>query len=146
MGKKRIITSGGEETAGKVSAVVAPKKSAGQGQIFKGTINIFSSYNNTIVSVSDPDGQVFAWSSAGTLGFKGARKSTPYAATMIGKDAIEKAKRFGFQEAKVAVKGIGPGREGAIRGIAATGINITTIIDNTPIPHNGIKPAKPRRV
>ena len=145
MGKKRIITSGGTEE-GADKAVSAPKKASGRAQVFKGTINVFSSYNNTIVSIADPNGQIFAWSSAGTLGFKGARKSTPYAATMIGKDAVEKAKRFGFQEAKVAVKGIGPGREGAIRGIAATGVNITAIIDNTPVPHGGVKPAKPRRI
>ncbi|MEK7506975.1 MAG: 30S ribosomal protein S11 [Patescibacteria group bacterium] len=115
-------------------------------QIFKGTVNIFSTYNNTIVSISDSNGQIFAWSSAGTLGFKGARKSTPYAATLVGKDATEKAKKFGLQEAKISVKGIGPGREGAIRGVVSTGINISTIIDNTPIPHNGVKPPKPRRV
>ncbi len=147
MGKKRIITSQGDtETAGQqTGAVSAPKKMAKK-QIFKGTVNIFSTYNNTIVSISDSNGQIFAWSSAGTLGFKGARKSTPYAATLVGKDATEKAKKFGLQEAKISVKGIGPGREGAIRGVVSTGINISTIIDNTPIPHNGVKPPKPRRV
>lgn len=148
MGKKRIISSqeSGKKDIKENSHVGVAKKQSGKKQIFKGIINIFSSYNNTIVSITDTDGQVFAWSTAGSLGFKGARKSTPYAATLVGKDAIEKAKRIGLQEAKVSVKGIGPGREGAIRGIASTGINITSIIDNTPIPHNGVKPAKPRRV
>ncbi len=147
MGKKRIITNVKESSGEKQSASVeAVKKSSSKKQVFKGVINIFSSYNNTVVSISDLNGDVFAWSSAGTLGFKGARKSTPYAATLVGKDATEKAKRFGLQEAKVSVKGIGPGREGAIRGVAGTGINITAIIDNTPIAHNGVKPAKPRRV
>mgnify|MGYP001564925006 CR=1 FL=1 len=145
MGKKRIITTPGTETAGQPAMVKTAKKS-GRAQVFKGTVNIFSSYNNTIVSIADPAGQIFAWSSAGTLGFKGARKSTPYAATLVGKDAVEKAKRFGFQEARVSIKGIGPGREGAIRGVAGTGINITAIIDDTPIAHGGVKPAKPRRV
>jgi small subunit ribosomal protein S11 len=143
MGKKRIITSKSEGDSPKEAVV---KKSSSKKQVFKGVINIFSSYNNTIVSISDLNGQVFAWSSAGSMGFKGARKSTPYAATIIGKDATEKAKRFGLQEAKISVKGIGPGREGAIRGVVSSGINIISIIDDTPIPHNGVKAAKPRRV
>ena len=144
MGKKRIITTPGTAVADQ--AAMVDKKASSKKQVFKATINIFSSYNNTIVSIADPSGNIFAWSSAGTLGFKGARKSTPYAATLVGKDAVEKAKRFGLQEAKVVVKGIGPGREGAIRGVAGTGVNITTIIDDTPIAHNGTKPTKPRRV
>lgn len=146
MGKKRIITTQeGNDNAKDVAASIS-KKTSGKKQVFKGVINIFSSYNNTIVSISDPNGQVVAWSSAGTLGFKGARKSTPYAATLVAKDATEKAKQFGFQEAKISITGIGPGREGAIRGIGSSGINVTAIIDDTPIPHNGVKPAKPRRV
>jgi len=144
MGKKRIITSQGE-TETKDAAVVK-KSASSKKQVFKGVINIFSTYNNTIVSITDLNGEVFAWSSAGTLGFKGARKSTPYAATLIGKDATEKAKRFGLQEANISVKGIGPGREGAIRGVVSSGINIVSIIDDTPIAHNGVKAAKPRRV
>jgi small subunit ribosomal protein S11 len=143
MGKKRIVTNQGTDSS---SVDAVKKSSSSKKQVFKGIINIFSSYNNTIVSISDLDGKVFAWSSAGSLGFKGARKSTPYAATLIGKDATEKAKRFGLQEAKISVKGIGPGREGAIRGVVSSGINISSIIDDTPIPHNGVKAAKPRRV
>lgn len=147
MGKKRIITSSGttpdaEKSAGSVGVA---KKNIKR-QIFKGAVHVSSSYNNTIVSISDPNGDVFAHSSAGILGFKGARKSTPYAATLVGKDAAEKAKKMGLQEAKVSIRGIGPGREAAIRGIASTGINITSIIDATPMPHNGVRPAKPRRV
>ncbi|MGD0977446.1 MAG: 30S ribosomal protein S11 [Minisyncoccia bacterium] len=144
MGKKRIITSQGDTEAKETS--VEKKPSSAKKQVFKGIINIFSSYNNTIVSISDLNGEIFAWSSAGSLGFKGARKSTPYAATLIGKDASEKAKRFGLQEAKISVKGIGPGREGAIRGVVSSGINILSMIDDTPIAHNGVKAAKPRRV
>ncbi len=146
MGKKRIITSAeGASDADKSASVSAGKKSSKK-QVFKGAVHIFSSYNNTIVSVADTNGGVFAYSSAGILGFKGARKSTPYAATLVGKDAAEKAKRFGLQEAKVSISGIGPGREAAIRGIASTGINITSIIDATPMPHNGVRATKPRRV
>lgn len=143
MGKKRIITSQPGADEQKETVV---KKSSSKKQVLKGVINIFSSYNNTIVSITDMDGRVIAWSSAGTLGFKGARKSTPYAATLVGKDAVEKAKRFGLMEAKICIKGIGPGREGVIRGVVGTGVNILSIIDDTPIPHNGVKPAKPRRV
>ncbi len=147
MGKKRIITTveGGENAEKKIGVSPVSKKGAKK-QVLKGTIHISSSYNNTIVSVADAKGNVFTYSSAGSLGFKGARKSTPYAATLVGKDAVEKAKKFGFQEAKVSVKGIGPGREAAIRGIASTGVNITAIIDATPMAHNGVRPAKPRRV
>lgn len=147
MGKKRIITSSGNtaETEKSVGQVNSAKKSLKK-QIFKGTIYVSSSYNNTLVSVADSNGDVFAYSSAGMMGFKGARKSTPYAATLVGKDAVEKARKFGFQEAKVSIRGIGPGREAAIRGIASTGLNITSIIDATPMPHNGVRPTKPRRV
>jgi len=147
MGKKRIVTtleSGAEADKQAAGSSVAKKTS--RKQVFKGAVHILSSYNNTIVTVTDPDGNVLAYSSAGTLGFKGARKSTPYAATLVGKDAVEKAKRFGLQEARISVKGIGPGREAAIRGVASTGLNITAIIDATPMPHNGVRPAKPRRV
>lgn len=146
MGKKRIITTAGDTDTEKQAGGVGVAQKSTKKQVIKGTIYISSSYNNTIVSVADSNGNVFAYSTAGTMGFKGARKSTPYAATLVGRDAVEKAKKFGFQEAKVSVKGIGPGREAAIRGIASTGINITAIIDATPVPHNGVRAAKPRRV
>lgn len=146
MGKKRIITNQNANVSDNGGKTGVFKKGTVKKQLLKGIINISSSYNNTIVSVSDLGGNVYVWSSAGTLGFKGARKSTPYAATLVGKDAVEKGKRFGLQEAKISITGIGPGREGAIRGVAGTGVNIISIIDNTPIPHNGVKPAKPRRV
>jgi small subunit ribosomal protein S11 len=151
LGKKRIATSleaGRESGKSAENLDVVGKKSqkTSRKHVLRGIIYIFSSYNNTIVTVADPSGDVFAHSSAGTIGFKGARKSTPYAATLVGKDAVEKAKRFGFQEAKISIRGVGPGREAAIRGIASAGINITAIIDATPMPHNGVRPAKPRRV
>ena len=146
MGKKRIITTAGSGETGDKPANVAPAKKSAKKQVFKGTVNISSSYNNTIVSVADQNGNVFAYSSAGMMGFRGARKSTPYAATLVGKDAVEKAKKLGFQEARISVRGIGPGREAAIRGIASTGINIVSIVDATPMAHNGVRPKKPRRV
>lgn len=146
MGKKRIITTNGSNEAGDQSTGVAVAKKSTKKQVFKGVVHISSSYNNTIVSVTDPNGNVFAYSSAGMMGFKGARKSTPYAATLVGKDAVEKAKKLGFQEAKISVRGIGPGREAAIRGIVSSGINIISIIDATPMAHNGVRPKKPRRV
>ena len=147
MGKKRIVASSEQDAGtGKSAGNHGVVKKTLKKHILRGVIHILSSYNNTIVAISDPEGDVLAYSSAGTIGFKGARKSTPYAATLVGKDAVEKAKRFGLQEAKVSIKGVGPGREAAIRGIASTGINITAIIDATPMPHNGVRPAKPRRV
>lgn len=147
MGKKRIITTaGGDVNSEKQTGSISFAQKSSKKLVLKGNIYISSSYNNTIVSVADSNGNVFAYSTAGTLGFKGARKSTPYAATLVGRDAVEKAKKFGFQEARVSVKGIGPGREAAIRGIASTGINITALIDATPVAHNGVRAAKPRRV
>ena len=148
MGKKRIITKA--ENKGGIEAETAPAVSASKKnikrQVLKGVAAIFSSYNNTIVSVTDQKGEVLAWSSSGLLGFKGARKSTPYAATMVARDALEKARKFNLNEISIAVKGIGPGREAAIRAIAGTGLSINALADNTPIPHGGVRPPKPRRV
>ncbi len=145
MGKKRIIAGSAKD----VSDVKSPSDSAplkGKKTILKGIIHVASTFNNTIVSVSDMQGNIVVWTSAGSMGFKGARKSTPYAATLIAKEAVERAKRFGLQEAKIVMKGIGSGRDAAIRGIVGTGITVTAISDNTPQPHNGVKAAKPRRV
>ncbi len=96
--------------------------------------------------MADMQGNTVAWTSAGSMGFKGTKKSTPYAATLVAKEATERAKRMGLQEVTVVVKGVGPGREAAIRGIAGTGVIINSIVDQTPIPHNGVRPKKPRRV
>lgn len=145
MGKKRIITKteGGEER--KDSGVKTLKKKT-KAPVLKGIANILSSYNNTLVSVADTRGNVLGWSSAGSLGFKGAKKSTPYAAALVAKDVLEKVKKFGLVEIAITVSGIGPGREAAIRALANTGLNINAIIDNTPMAHNGVRPPKPRRV
>jgi len=111
-----------------------------------GQAHIQATFNNTIVSMSEQQGNVVAWASAGTAGFKGSRKSTPYAARMVAQQATESAKEHGMQEGDVCVKGPGPGREAAIRAIQATGIKVRAITDVTPIPHNGVRPPKKRRV
>jgi len=107
---------------------------------------IQSSYNNTIVSVADLAGNVLVWSSAGRVGFKGPKKSTPYAATMIVQDAADRVKRNGLRDVNVFVTGIGSGREAAVRALNANGFNVLQIKDITPIPHNGCRAKKPRRV
>ena len=147
MGKKKIVTKSGDETsaAEKGTEVEVPKKSSKK-QVIKGNVYIHASFNNTIVTVTDEKGGVLSWASAGNLGFRGTRKSTPFAATLVGKSAAEKARRFGFTEADVFVKGVGPGREAAIRGLFSAGVDIKGIIDNTPIPHGGVRPPKSRRV
>lgn len=115
-------------------------------QVASGRAYVKSTYNNTIVTFTDQNGNVLSWSSAGQCGFKGPKKSTPYAASVIVKDAFEKAKKYGLKEVAVFVKGIGGGREAAIRALNANGINVNNIKDVTPIPHNGCRAKKPRRV
>lgn len=115
-------------------------------KIREGNVYIQSSYNNTLVTITDATGNVLVWSSAGRVGFSGTRKSTPYAAQRVISDAIERLKPFGMEEVKVYVKGIGNAREAAVRSLASAGLNIATIRDITPIPHNGVRPPKRRRV
>jgi|SRR3990167_1313893 len=147
MGKKKIITKDGETTAPEAAEVsVAPKKASAKKQVLNGTAVINVSYNNTLISIADSKGQVISWSSAGLLGFKGSKKSTPYAANLVAKDVFEKSKKFNLTNIKIVIKGIGPGRESAIRGLAGTGLNILSIMDATPIAHNGVRRPKPRRV
>ncbi len=114
--------------------------------VTSGIVSIQATFNNTIVTVSDNHGDVISWSSAGSQGFKGAKKSTPYAAQITSDVAIRKAMEYGLTEAKVYVKGPGIGREAAIRGVQAAGVQVTLIRDITPIPHNGCRPPKKRRV
>lgn len=115
-------------------------------QISKGKIYIQASYNNTIITVTDEKGEVLAWSSAGSIGFNGPKKATPYAATKVAETVLEKVKKTGFLEVEVFVKGIGSGRESAVRSFASHGLNIISIKDTTPIPHNGPRPKKVRRI
>ncbi|MDR0298692.1 MAG: 30S ribosomal protein S11 [Streptococcaceae bacterium] len=111
-----------------------------------GVAHIHSTFNNTIVMITDPQGNALAWSSAGALGFKGSRKSTPFAAQAASEAAANAAKDQGVKTVSVSVKGPGPGRESAIRALAAAGLNVTAISDVTPVPHNGARPPKRRRV
>ena len=114
--------------------------------IAAGVAHVNSSFNNTKILISDVQGNAISWSSAGTMGFKGSRKSTPYAAQMAAEDAGRKAQDHGVKTLEVEVQGPGSGRESAIRGLQAVGLDITTIKDVTPVPHNGCRPKKRRRV
>ena len=114
--------------------------------VVHGVAHIKSSFNNTIVSISDQQGNILAWSSAGNVGFKGSRKSTPFAGQCAAQQAAEKALKFGVKEVDVRVKGPGSGRESAITALQQAGLNVKTIEDRTPIPHNGCRPPKKRRV
>ncbi len=115
-------------------------------KIFNGIAHIVSSFNNTIITITDNDGNVLAWSSAGLNNFKGSRKSTPFAAQIAAQDAGNKAKEYGIKNLKVEISGPGSGRESALRSLQSVGYVITSIKDVTPIPHNGCKPSKRRRV
>jgi small subunit ribosomal protein S11 len=112
----------------------------------RGVAHIFATFNNTIVTITDPQGNTVAWASAGSAGFRGSRKSTPYAARLAAQNAARMAQDNGMQELEIYVKGPGPGREAAIRALGASGIKITAIHDITPVPHNGCRPPKRRRV
>ncbi|MBR2141588.1 MAG: 30S ribosomal protein S11 [Rickettsiales bacterium] len=113
--------------------------------IVVGTVNILATFNNTIVSISDTQGNVIAWSSSGKMGFKGSRKSTPYAAQMVASNAVEKAKEYGFQTANVIIRGAGVGRESALRALQSNDVAVLSITDDTYYPHNGCRPPKRRR-
>lgn len=130
------------------------EKTAGPGKVAKkvkknittGTVHVNASFNNTHVTVTDDQGNTISWSSAGLMGFKGSRKSTPYAAQMAAEDAGKKAQEHGVKDVYVEVKGPGSGRESALRALGIVGLNVRSIKDITPIPHNGCRPRKRRRV
>jgi small subunit ribosomal protein S11 len=111
-----------------------------------GQVHVFATFNNTIVTVTDSQGNTVAWGSAGSAGFKGSRKSTPFAARLAAEQAIKAAVAMGLQEVELFVKGPGPGRESAIRAVQSLGLKVTSISDITPVPHNGCRPPKKRRV
>jgi small subunit ribosomal protein S11 len=149
------------EGAGAAAAVAAPTaaelladdlagkkivKAKGAKNVISGIANILATFNNTLVSITDMQGHVIGWSSAGRVGFKGSRKSTAYAAQQVAQDAARQAMSHGMREIEVRVKGPGSGRESAIRALQAIGLEITTIKDVTPVPHNGCRPRKKRRV
>jgi small subunit ribosomal protein S11 len=114
--------------------------------ITSGVAHVNASFNNTMITITDAQGNAISWSSAGTMGFKGSRKSTPYAAQMAAEDAAKKAMEHGLKTIEVNVAGPGSGRESALRALQAAGLTVTTIRDVTPIPHNGCRPPKRRRV
>lgn len=144
MGKKRIVknNNSGVDSALKARSLARAVKK----KIVEGILYVESTYNNTRLSLTDKAGNVLAWSSSGALGFKGAKKGTPFAASKIGELIGEKASQIGLKEVSVVVKGVGSGRESAIRGFSTFGVEITSIVDKTPVPHNGPKPRKPRHV
>jgi len=142
---KQVSQAGSEAeataTAAKASKRSGKKKAPAEGKVF-----IHATFNNTIVSITNRNGDVISWGSAGNSGFKGTRKGNAYAAQVAAETAAKKAINMGMREVEVFVKGPGPGRETAIRSIQAAGLEVTSIIDKTPIPHNGCRPPKPRRV
>lgn len=144
MGKKRIISKEGDSESN-VQTVKGGSKRVKK-QVLNGLVHINISYNNTLIGISDLGGNIIAFSSSGLLGFRGTKKSTPFAANLVAKDVVEKSKRFGLNSVKIIVKGVGPARESAVRGIAGTGLHVSSIMDATPVPHNGVKAPKPRRM
>jgi len=135
-----------EETAKKAVKAKPKKNKKARMQVPVGNAHIQATYNNTIVTLTDMSGNVISWSSAGVNGFKGPKKATPYAGSLIVKDACEKAADTGLKDVNVFISGVGQGREGALRAFNANGLSILTIKDVTPIPHNGCRPPRPRRV
>jgi len=129
-------------------AVEAPKivKAKGAKNIHSGIAHVYATFNNTIVTITDQNGNVIGWSSAGKVGFKGSRKSTAYAAQLVAQDAARQAMGYGLKEVQVLVKGPGAGRESAVRALQAIGLDLSLIRDVTPVPHNGCRPPKQRRV
>ena len=125
---------------------IKSKKKKSNVKVTKGKIFVNSTYNNTIVSVTDMAGNVLLWSSAGKIGFKGSKKSTPYAGQKTMEDALARLKERGLTEVDIFIKGIGSGRESAVRALQGSGMTVLTIKDQTPIPHGGVRPKKPRRV
>lgn len=146
MGKKRIIQKSGDIREGAEKEEHAPRGGLVRRRVARGAAYILATYNNTKITLTDEAGGVIAWSSAGSLGFSGAKKATPFAAARVAETVAEKAKRFGMQEIAVFVKGVGSGRDSAIRALANHGLHPVFIKDVTPIPHNGPRPKKVRRV
>jgi small subunit ribosomal protein S11 len=142
--QEEAVAEGAAAPAGEAATAVRKKK--GKKNIANGIVYITATFNNTIVSVADANGNVVSWSSAGAKGFRGSRKNTPFAAQVAAEDAVRKALDHGLRTVAVEVKGPGAGRESALRAIQSAGIRVSQIKDTTPIPHNGCRPPKRRRV
>jgi len=147
---KKKKSQAAEAGAGGESHEKAPpkkrKKKAKKRNVSEANLYIQASYNNTIVTVTEPNGNVMCWASSGSCGFKGTRKATPYAASVAVDTALTKAKALGVERVHVSIKGIGSGRDQALRAISASGVNIESLSDTTAVPHNGCRPRKARRV
>ncbi len=139
------MASASKDQKGKSGSAARPRRRERK-NIVSGVVHVNASFNNTIVTISDAQGNSIAWSSSGLMGFKGSRKSTPYAAQMAAEDAGRKAMEHGMRTVDVEVKGPGSGRESALRALQAVGFTVMSIRDVTPIPHNGVRPRKKRRV
>jgi len=149
MGKKKVVQkAGGEElTEEKLGERIAAQQGKAPGHHVEfGIVYVNASYNNTMITVADKAGNVITWASAGALGFSGPKKATPFASSKVVSAIIEKMKRSGLHSVDIIVKGVGSGRDSAIRTFASHGINILSVKDATPIPHNGPRPRKVRRV
>jgi len=150
MGKKRIIQKSEKELIEETEKVESKAKKEVKietsQKVKEGRIYISSSYNNTIITLTDTQGNVLTWASAGSIGFKGAKKSTPFAASKVAEAISQAVKKIGIEKVQVFIKGVGSGRESAIRSLAVRGLDIILIKDITPIPHNGCRPPKVRRV
>lgn len=145
-----IAAAPADEAAKTDKKAVAPRAVRGKKKSVRsvpsGRAYVHASYNNTIITLTDQNGNVLSWASAGMAGFKGPKKATPYAASVIVKQAVDKVVDHGLKEVLVFVRGIGAGREAAVRALHANGVNVLSIKDVTPIPHNGCRPPKPRRI
>jgi len=151
MGKKHVIKKTEEEVLKEGEKIEEGVKKSAQVltpslRFTKGKVYVKASYNNTIITLTDGAGNVLSWVSAGAIGFKGTKKSTPFAATKVGEVIAENSKKIGMREVAVFVKGVGSGRESAVRSLGSHGLNIVSIKDITPLPHNGCRPPKVRRV
>ena len=140
------MSTGQQPAAGASSGAAGAKRRKVRRNVTLAVVHVKATFNNTVVTITDTKGDVLCWASAGTTGFKGSRKSTPYAAQVAAEDAGKKAAEHGVRTLEVEVKGPGSGRESALRALQAVGFQITSIRDVTPIPHNGVRPAKRRRV
>lgn len=139
------VQSNTVKTEGAKPAVKIKKKKNSR-QVPRANVYIQATYNNTLVTVTDPNGNALGWSSSGVVGFKGPKKATPYAAALVVKNVVEKIASYGVKEVSAFIKGIGGGREGALRALHSNGLNVVSINDITPIPHNGCRQPKRRRV
>lgn len=125
---------------------MAKKAKKQRKNVVRGIAHVKATFNNTIVTITDANGETLCWDSAGTIGFKGSRKSTPFAATRAAESCAQKARKMGMVEVEVRITGSGAGRESAITGLVSTGLQVTALEDHTPVPHNGCRPRKKRRV